>query len=151
MLDDLLVGHCMEQMEVELAVPDVRGEILYVECFFCREAYGTELGVGLGQNLFRRREFHIGKQRYEAAIDGIRCGARKLLKNYRPRDCLEPFAPRLNSKRADLRDYPREDWIGLAEMQPGFACIINFAGCHLTKGPRFAESCTPAKVVQSVR
>jgi len=34
MLDDLLIGHAVKQMEVELAVTDVRGEVLYVERLF---------------------------------------------------------------------------------------------------------------------
>ncbi len=120
----------VEQMEVELAVADVRGEVLYVERLFFGEAHCAEFGGGLGQHLFRRRKFHVGKQSDEAAVDCVGGGACELLENNRARQRLEALTARLDSERTDLGDNPCEDRIGLAKMHPSFASIIDFVGSH---------------------
>src|SRR5258708_5595578 len=102
MLDDLLVGHPVKQVEVELAVANMRGEVLYVKRLFFREAYRAQLGHSFGEHLFRRWKIHVGKQTDEAAVDCVGGCTRELLENDRARECLETLAPRLNSQRTDL-------------------------------------------------
>ena len=131
MLDDLFVGHSMEQMEVELAVPNVRGEVLYVERFLFRETHGAQVRRRSWRALAPATEIPLGEQSHEAAVDCVGGRARELLENDRARERLEALAPRLDSKRTDFRNNPREDRVGLAEMNPRFACVVDFVGCHL--------------------
>ncbi len=86
-------------MEVELAVSNVRREVLDVERLFFREAHAAQFRVGFGEHLFRRREFHAGEQTDKAAVDRVGGCPRKLLENDIPRQCLETLAARLDANR----------------------------------------------------
>src|ERR1019366_8632088 len=131
--DDLLVGHSMEAMEVELAVSNVRGEVLDVERLPFREAHAAQFRVGFGEHLFRRGKFHGGEQADEAAVDRIGGGARKLLENDIAHQRLEAFAARLDSKRTDLRNDPCENRVGLAKMHSRLARIWDSVSWHRTQ------------------
>ncbi len=123
MRDDLVIGHFMEAIEIQLAVANVRGQVLYIERLFFREADAAQFRVRPGEHLFRRRELDVGKQRDEAAVDSVGGGACELLKNYRARQCLEALAPGRDSQRTDLGDNPCEDRVGLAKMNPRLARV----------------------------
>ncbi len=120
-------------MKVELAVSNVRGEVLDVERLLLRQPDAAQFGVGFRQYMFRQREIRAGEQTDKASVDRVGRRARQLLENDRPRQRLETLAPRLEVKRPDLGNDPCEDGVSLAKMRPGFARIVDFAGCHLTE------------------